>query len=435
MFSISINQSTLASHIPELFQLIRRLETARSILSGYLIVHVPLIFPMMKLPAVALGPTPASDLPAIPPTTPKIPFGEHFKDSLESFHSTQSPVAFILLAKALVAITVRYMASEFAPWSKDLPHDADGYKYSYILNQNSLIESGKLPGALQIDRKAVLIGNGWMDPILQFESLYNFSINPGNTYDVQVLIPEAHDQLSNALWGPRNCVDQLQQCRQTGRDDVCSAAGSWCTSMVDDDSNMLTSRYDIRASINDTSPPRAACDIYLNSPEIQEALGVVTNFTWLSTVISQFTFPNTGSDVARYEGVMDDIRNLTNAGVYVTQYHGDADYTCNWYGGEAVANEIAAPGFDTAGYQNLTSMRDAKVGGQVKQSSNYAFVRIYESGHEVPFYQPLVALELFNRTVRGLDIATGTISIKIGDGYKTKGPSTSDFREGNSTRH
>ena len=58
-------------------------------------------------------------------------------------------------------------------------------------------------------------------------------------------------------------------------------------------------------------------------------------------------------------------------------------------------------------------------------------VRIYEAGHEVPFYQPLVSLEIFNRSISGLDIATG--SEKVDQNYKTVGPATSSYHEGNST--
>nr|GFD59211.1 carboxypeptidase S1-like [Tanacetum cinerariifolium] len=82
---------------------------------------------------------------------------------------------------------------------------------------------------------------------------------------------------------------------------------------------------------------------------------------------------------------------LLAAGVQVVLYYGDADFNCNWLGGQAVAEEIAAPGYDTAGFVNI-STSDSIVHGQVKQSGLFSFVRVYESGHEVPFYQPLAAL-------------------------------------------
>ena len=83
-----------------------------------------------------------------------------------------------------------------------------------------------------------------------------------------------------------------------------------------------------------------------------------------------------------------------------------------------------------AGYTNITTS-DGIVHGQVKQAGKFAFARIYESGHEVPFYQPVVALEVFERAIKGLDIATG--KTVVGAKYLTKGTAKSTYREGNST--
>lgn len=110
----------------------------------------------------------------------------------------------------------------------------------------------------------------------------------------------------------------------------------------------------------------------------------------------------------------------------------NSDYNCNWLGGQVVADEIAAPGYKDAGFVNITTS-DGVVHGQVRQSDLYSFVRIYESGHEVPFYQPLAALELFERALARKDIATGKHTVTSHGGYKTHGTPTSDFREGNST--
>lgn len=107
----------------------------------------------------------------------------------------------------------------------------------------------------------------------------------------------------------------------------------------------------------------------------------------------------------------------------------NSDFNCNWLGGQVVADEIAAPGYSDAGFVNITTS-DGIVHGQVRQSGLFSFVRIYESGHEVPFYQPLAALTLFERALDQKDIATGKKSIH---GYKSKGTPTTTYREGNGT--
>jgi hypothetical protein len=107
-----------------------------------------------------------------------------------------------------------------------------------------------------------------------------------------------------------------------------------------------------------------------------------------------------------------------------------SDYNCNWLGGQEVATMIQAPGYSDAGFTNI-STSDGIVHGQVKQSGLFSFVRIYESGHEVPFYQPLVSLEMFERALKQVDVATGKET--IAEGYVTQGTPTSTYREGNAT--
>lgn len=183
---------------------------------------------------------------------------------------------------------------------------------------------------------------------------------------------------------------------------------------------------------------------YLNTPTVQAAIGAYVNFSESNNAVS-LDFANTGDD-DRESSTVEDIRMLLHQGVTVMLYAGDADYNCNWLGGEVVANEVGQSGFATAGYANI-STSDKVVHGQVKQSGAFSFARIYESGHEVPFvcvlnrsdpfeanvgqYQPLVSLEIFKRAIRGLDIASGTMHAR--NGYKTMGPATSTYREGNST--
>lgn len=91
---------------------------------------------------------------------------------------------------------------------------------------------------------------------------------------------------------------------------------------------------------------------------------------------------------------------------------------------------INATGYCDAGFTNI-STSDGIVHGQVKQSGLFSFLRIYESGHEVPFYQPLASLEIFERALKQVDIATG--KERINGTYKTVGTPTSTYREGNAT--
>lgn len=51
--------------------------------------------------------------------------------------------------------------------------------------------------------------------------------------------------------------------------------------------------------------------------------------------------------------------------------------------------------------------------GKGRQFGNLAFLRVYGAGHFVQLYQPLAMLEFFNRTIHGLDIATGLEDVSV----------------------
>lgn len=79
---------------------------------------------------------------------------------------------------------------------------------------------------------------------------------------------------------------------------------------------------------------------------------------------------------------------LLNAGVRVALFYGDADYICNWFGGQAISlavNYTHSSEFAAAGYQPFTV--DGTEYGEVRQYGNFSFLRIYDAGHEVPYYQ------------------------------------------------
>lgn len=295
----------------------------------------------------------------------------------------------------------------------------------YFETQNA----AKIAGAHNISLAGVLIGNGWYDPLIQYQAYYNFSVNPGNTYDFKLVNDSVAALWYNNLYGPGNCVDQIKDCYARGLNSICSAADTFCANEVENVYDVYTGRdeYDMRELTPDPFPPSYFED-YLNTPEVQKAIGAYVNFTSYANAVGT-AFGQTGDD-GRKLSIIEDIRLLLEQGVSVTLYAGDADYNCNWLGGQAVSQEVAALGFSSAGYVDV-STSDGIVHGQVKQSGDFAFVRVYESGHEVPFYQPVIALEMFTRVINGKDIATG--KTKVTSSYLTKGSAMSTYREGNAT--
>ncbi|EMD62877.1 hypothetical protein GGP41_002849 [Bipolaris sorokiniana] len=296
---------------------------------------------------------------------------------------------------------------------------------AYFLDQNAK----KIPGAHKIELENVLIGNGWFDPLVQYQAYYNYSVYPGNTYDFDPYNQTVKDEWFNNLYGPGNCVDRIKQCYENGSNSVCATADQFCASKVENMYDIYSGRdeYDMRELTPDPFP-YSYFESYLNLPEVQKAIGAFQNFSTSSSTVSS-SFGNTGDD-GRESGTIEACQKLLAAGVQVMLYYGDADYNCNWLGGQVVADQIKAKGYSKAGFTNISSS-DGIVHGQVKQSGLFSFVRIYESGHEVPFYQPLVSLEMFERALKRVDVATG--KKKLSHDYMTVGTPTSTYREGNAT--
>lgn len=101
-------------------------------------------------------------------------------------------------------------------------------------------------------------------------------------------------------------------------------------------------------------------------------------------------------------------------------------------GGEAVSltiNYTHHEDFITAGYEPF--LVDDEEYGESRQYGNFSFTRVYESGHEVPYYQPKAALELFRRVLGDLVIADGTE--RVTPTYKSGGTANATHTNSYST--
>ncbi|KAI0444980.1 Alpha/Beta hydrolase protein [Xylaria telfairii] len=306
-----------------------------------------------------------------------------------------------------------------------------GGHYGPIFNQYIEEMNAHLPRhAKRIQLETVLIGNGWYDPMVQYQAYYNFTVFPGNTYDYAPFNEANASMFYNNLYGKGNCLDRLRDCKNTGDNAICSSADNFCANLVESvyDNVLGRDEYDMRELVPDPFP-YSFYTTYLNTAKVQSAIGAYTNFSSNGAVGEAFS--STGDD-GREIGVIPALRYLVRRGITVALYAGDADYNCNWLGSEVIADTVGTSqaGYGAAGYRDVATS-DGVVHGQVRQAGKFSFTRFYESGHEVPFYQPLASLEFFARAIQGKDIETGTRV--VGKSYRTQGPRKSTYREGNGT--
>lgn len=204
-----------------------------------------------------------------------------------------------------------------------------GGHYAPIISEYFLEQNEKnIPGAQPINLEGVLIGNGWYDPLIQYQAYYNFSVSPGNTYDYDPLnqsvkgesnpsplsrrVPSIlagllsltiPDQWYLNLYGKGNCYDQTLDCNTRKIDSICTAADNFCYEQVENlyDIYLERDEYDFRYMMPNPFPPIYYVD-YLNTAEVQEAIGAYVNFTESNAAVSG-AFGATGDD-DREIGVM-----------------------------------------------------------------------------------------------------------------------------------
>jgi hypothetical protein len=59
----------------------------------------------------------------------------------------------------------------------------------------------------------------------------------------------------------------------------------------------------------------------------------------------------------------------------------------------------------------------------VRQHGNLSFSRVFQAGHQVPYYQPETAYQIFMRSMFNKDVSTGLRAIS--SEYSTSGPASS----------
>lgn len=309
---------------------------------------------------------------------------------------------------------------------------------AHIQAQNARIRTGALRGARTLDLRNLGIVNGCIDLLLQEQSYPEYAYDR-NPYGIRGLTRAEYAASLVAHLRKGGCADRLRGCLGLGaaldadmRGDAaavnaaCKSASDYCQNEVEFPFVFRRERgyYDVTHCFLDAFPSNRYLE-FLAKEEVLRALGVPVNYTDSSYAVAA-AFNATGDYARRTRrGSVGEIAGLLDAGVQVTLLYGDADFACNWVGGERVSLSVphrGAAGFRAAGYADV-ELGGAESPGQVRQHGLFSFVRVYNSGHMVPASQPEAAYRLFRRAMRRTDMATGRVALT--DAYATNGTCTS----------
>jgi len=346
------------------------------------------------------------------------------------------------------------------------PVFANLFEEQNALRLNGSIDSNK---TLPIYLSSLGIINGLVDSLIQSYYYPFFAYN--NTYGIQAI--SQIDQLNTLNLFEDSCTSAINACRTAAsimdaeeNGDVadvnsrCKQADYVCNNVTTPYYAAGYNAYDIRVSNPSPNPP-AAYQEYLNTASVQASIGVPINYTEQSPLV-QKAFISTGDEMRGIS--IYDLANLLRLGVRVGFMYGDADYICNWQGGEAVSLALAgllpdypnpqslptsttssspsaatppigstpgvpgsyAAAFPKAGYADIV-VNSTYVGGAVRQYGNLSFSRVYSAGHFIPYFQPETAFTIFSRIILGTDLSTGT-AINLSN-FSSTGPANSTFTQ------
>lgn len=253
--------------------------------------------------------------------------------------------------------------------------------FNYFYEQNQAISNGTTSG-VQLNMKTLSIINGIIDEAIQAPYYPEFAVN--NTYGIKSINDTVYNYMKFALNMPNGCLDQISFCYESDRSTlngqaICTEAENMCRDNVEGPYYSFSGRgvYDIRHPYDDPTPPDYFAD-YLNQASVQQALGVDTNYS-ISNDQIYFAFQQTGDFV--YPNFLEDLEEILNNNIRVALIYGDADYICNWFGGEAVslaANYTHKAEFAASGYTPF--LVDGVEYGETREYGLFSFTRIYEAG-------------------------------------------------------
>ncbi|KAG2036585.1 Alpha/Beta hydrolase protein [Suillus americanus] len=328
------------------------------------------------------------------------PIGTGFSYGTDTVNSTEAAAPFIW-----TAFQVLFECQLFSKYaSRELIFATESYGghygpsfVTYFDERNAFIASGEID-AVPVVVSALMINNGWYDPLIQTISFLSFATYaPGYG---QLQPDDVLKNISDALYGLDGCVAQEKACYAAGNsthsNKVCLDANNYCADNVFTPAVGNYDSYDIRQNSSALFPPEYYV-YYLLREDVMKKIGAQVKYEECSDAPYE-KIANTGDDARTW---LPQLSALANSGLKILIWAGDADMNCNWLGGHAAVLAMDWYGNETLHDTPFTNMTiNGKPIAAVQNVDNFSFARVYGAGHEVPAFQPQAALEIFSQVIR-----------------------------------
>lgn len=327
------------------------------------------------------------------------PIGTGFSFGTDTVNSTQSAAPFVWQAFQVLFESQQFSKFESREFIFATESYGGHYGPSFVTffdEQNAKIQSGSLQGEL-ITVSALMINNGWYDPLIQNKAYVDFATNaPGYG---QLQSDEVLKKLNNSYFKTGGCQDQEEACYAAGNtpesNKICADADNFCIDNVFVPAVGNRDSDDLRQNSSALFPPEFYVD-FLHQTSIMQKIGAEVTYSECPDPPFEL-FTRTGDDA---RSLLPALANLANSGLKILIWAGDADINCNWLGGHASVLAMDWFGKATLNSAPLVNMTmSGKTVAAIQNVDNFTFARVYEAGHEVPAFQPEASLEIFRQII------------------------------------
>ncbi|CAE6369842.1 unnamed protein product [Rhizoctonia solani] len=324
-------------------------------------------------------------------------------------------------AAADMWVVLQLFYQRFSEYAGELHIAGESYAGVYIpyiartIWENNKKVGGSDGGWLKINLTSIMIGGGLLHPWYQFGATYDWWCG-GEKWQVWEKNSTECKELERDEVA---CLRMVEYCNKVDTDLVCGAAAQFCLEEMTDMIN--------KSGLNPLDG-RSSCDArngsiacypevgwmleYLNYPDIKSELGIAPHveFTACTNDINQ-AFIQSGDPIRNAARLLPD---LIESGIRMLNYAGDADLLSAFPGmllWLEKLNTTFQQSFIDSPRENFQS--GDRIAGYIRTTSDgsdagrIALMNIYEAGHLAPHDQPRATLDMFNRWIFNLPLASG----------------------------